>query len=155
MKLILTHDVERLGQAGEVVEVKDGYGRNYLLPRKFAIKWTKGAQKQVDALAEARRRRAIDDLESAHDIREAVEGETITIEKAAGDNGRLFGAVSPAEIAAAIEELTGKAVDRRQITVASPIKSTGAYTVEAALHDDVTATVKLNVVAESKKKRAK
>ena len=79
MKLILTHDVDMLGKAGEVVEVKDGYGRNYLIPRKYAIKWTKGAQKQIDIITEARRKRAIDSLDTANEIREALADATVTM----------------------------------------------------------------------------
>ncbi len=153
MKLILTHDVDMLGKAGEVVEVKDGYGRNYLIPRKYAIKWTKGAQKQIDIITEARRKRAIDSLDTANEIREALADATVTITKAAGDNGRLFGAVSSKEIAAGIQKATGRKVDPRAITVASPIKSLGNYTATAKLHDDITATVKIAVEAEAKKKR--
>ena len=153
MKLILTHDVDMLGKAGEVVEVKDGYGRNYLVPRGYAIKWTKGAQKQIDVIAEARRKRAIDSLETANEIRDALNETAVEIVKAAGDNGRLFGAVSPKEIAEGIEAATGKKVDSRAITVAKPIKSTGAYTATAKLHDDIIATVKLNVKAEDKKRK--
>ena len=104
MKLILTHDVDGLGSAGEVVEVKDGYGRNYLIPRGYATKWTKGGQKQVDQIAEARRKRAIASLEEANALRDALQSEALTIVKTAGESGRLFGAVTNAEIAAAATE---------------------------------------------------
>lgn len=153
MKLILTHDVDMLGKAGEVVEVKDGYGRNYLVPRGYAIKWTKGAQKQIDVIAEARRKRAIDSLETANDVREALAEATITVEKAAGENGRLFGAVTTKDIAAGIEAATGMKVDPRSITVEKPIKSVGSYTATAKLHEDITASVKLDVKPESKKRK--
>ena len=153
MKLILTHDVQGLGQAGEIVEVKDGYGRNYLVPRGYATAWTKGGQKQVDQIAESRRKRAIASLEEAHALRDSLQGRTLTITKTAGDNGRLFGAVSNAEIAQVATEGTGKVVDRRQITVPTPIKSTGSYKATVKLHDDVFATLNLDVVALKTKKK--
>ncbi len=153
MKLILTHDVDRLGVAGDVVEVKDGYGRNYLIPRGYATKWTKGGQKQVDQIAEARRKRIIESLETATEMREALEGATLTITKTAGENGRLFGGVTNADIAEAASELTGKVVDRRTITVPTVIKSVGAYTATVKLHDDMVANVKIDVVPAKSKKR--
>ncbi len=153
MKIILTHDVDRLGMAGDVVTVKDGYGRNYLIPRGYAVRWTKGGQRQIDQIAEARRRRAIESLEEANAIQEALEANVLTITKAAGDNGRLFGAVTNAEIAEAALAATGKKVDRRTITVTSPIKSTGSYKAAAKLHDDVVANIAIEVVAEKKKKK--
>ncbi|MBE6483869.1 MAG: 50S ribosomal protein L9 [Actinomycetaceae bacterium] len=154
MKIILTHEVSGLGRAGEVVEVKDGYGRNYLLPRGYATKWTAGAQRQIDQIAEARRRRAITSLEDAHELREALEAATLTITKTAGDNGRLFGAVSGADVAAAASELTGKEIDRRQVTLPT-VKSLGDYKATIKLHDDVSALVAVSVVPEPKKKKRK
>lgn len=147
MKLILTHDVDRLGLAGDVVVVKDGYGRNFLIPRGYAVAWTKGGQKQVDQITEARRKRAIASLEEAHELREALQAKTVVIEKKAGENGRLFGAVTPADIAAASSEAAGKPVDRRQVTLPKPIKSVGEYKATVKLHDDVVATVALRVIA--------
>ncbi len=153
MKLILTHDVSGLGVAGEVVEVKDGYGRNYLVPRGYAVVWTKGGQKQVDQIAEARRKRAIASLEEAHALRDVLQAASLTIVKTAGTNGRLFGAVSNIDIANVASEAVGKAVDRRSITVPTPIKSTGEYKASVKLHDDVVATLSLTVVAEKTKKK--
>ena len=147
MKIILTHDVDRLGVAGDVVTVKDGYGRNYLIPRGYAVRWTKGGQKQIDQIAEARRRRAIQSLD------EALQANVLKIVKPAGENGRLFGSVTNAEIAEAALAATGKKVDRRTITLVSPIKSTGSYKAAAKLHDDVVATISIEVVAEKKKKK--
>ena len=153
MKIILTHDVERLGNAGEVVEVKNGFARNYLLPRGYAVRWTRGAQKQIDLLTEARRKRQIDSLDEAHAIREAVEAATLTIAKKAGNDGHLFGGVSAAEIATVIEEVTGKKVDRRTITIPSSIKSLGSHKFEIKLHADVKATATVEVVEEGKKRK--
>lgn len=147
MKLILTHDVSGLGQAGEVVEVKDGYGRNYLMPRGYATLWTKGGQKQVDQIAEARRKRAIASLEDAHALRDALQGKTLTITKSAGENGRLFGAVTNADIAEAASASVGQPVDRRAINLPTPIKSVGSYKATVKLHDEVVAALSVEVIA--------
>ena len=127
MKLILTRDVERLGNAGEVVEVKDGYGRNYLLPKGVAIKWTKGAQKQIDLISEARRKRIIGDLDAAHALREKLEVESVTVSKIADDNGRLFGSVSAADIAEAVNEQLGATIDRRAVCLLALIEEVEKY----------------------------
>ncbi|WP_366180651.1 50S ribosomal protein L9 [Actinomyces timonensis] len=146
-KLILTHDVANLGAAGEVVDVKDGYARNYLVPRKLATPWTKGAQKQIDQMAEARRRRSIESLEHAQTARAWLTDNVVTITAKAGANGRLFGSVTTAEIADAVKEAGGPAIDRRKITIAPPIKSTGRHSASVRLHADVVAPVELYVVA--------
>ena len=106
-KLILTHDVSHLGSAGEVVEVKDGYARNYLLPRKLATPWTKGAQRQIDQMAEARRKRSIESLEHAQTARAWLQENVVTVSATAGDNGRLFGAVTTATLADAVKAAGG------------------------------------------------
>lgn len=148
MKIILTHEVEKLGQPGDVVTVKDGYGRNYLIPRGYATVWTKGAQRQIDQINEARRRRVTEDLESARESRDALEATTLQIAKTAGENGRLFGAVTTADVAAAAGAVTGKTVDRRQVHLISAIKSVGEYTGSIKLGDEIVANVKINVVGE-------
>ncbi|GAA1745591.1 50S ribosomal protein L9 [Aeromicrobium alkaliterrae] len=146
MKLILTHEVTNLGAPGDIVEVKDGYGRNFLLPRNFAIRWSKGAAKQVESIQAGRDARAIHDLDDARALKGKLESGAVNLPVRAGDGGRLFGAVTVADIAAAIEAEAG-AVDKRRIEVGNPIKSLGAHTVSVRLHAEVTATVKLNVVA--------
>lgn len=147
MKIILTHEVENLGQPGDVVEVKDGYGRNYLIPRGYATAWTKGAQRQIDQINEARRRRATENIESARESREALEASTMTITKTAGTNGRLFGAVTTQDVAEAASELAGKKIDRRQIHLNGTIKSVGEYTGSIKLGEEITANIKIEVVA--------
>ena len=146
-KLILTHDVSHLGSAGEVVEVKDGYARNYLLPRKLATPWTKGAQRQIDQMAEARRKRSIESLEHAQTARAWLQENVVTVSATAGDNGRLFGAVSAAQIADAVKEQLGQTIDRRRVIIASPIKAVGDYTVTVGLHTEVSANLKVRVSA--------
>ena len=146
-KLILTHDVSNLGSAGEVVEIKDGYARNYLLPRKLATPWTKGAQRQIDQMVEARRKRAIETLEQAQAARAWLIDNVVTITATAGANGRLFGAVSTADLAAAVKEAGGPTIDRRKIEVLPPIKSIGRHSASVRLHADVVAPIEVNVVA--------
>ena len=146
-KLILTHDVAHLGEAGEVVEVKDGYARNYLVPRKLATPWTKGAQRQIDQMAEARRKRAIASLDQAQTARAWLADNVITGTASAGANGRLFGAVTTAVLADAVKEAGGPAIDRRKIEVIPPIKSTGRHSASVRLHTDVVAPLEVNVVA--------
>ena len=146
-KLILTHDVTNLGTVGDVVEVKDGYARNYLLPRKLATPWTKGAQRQLDQMAEARRKRSIQSLEQAQEARAWLIENVVTVIATAGANGRLFGAVSTADLAEAVKDAGGPAIDRRKIEVVPPIKSTGRHSATVRLHTDVVAPIEVNVVA--------
>ncbi len=145
MKLILTQEVPGLGAAGDVVEVKDGYGRNYLIPRGFAIRWTRGGERTIESIKKARASRAVRDADHAVAVKAKLEGSTYHVRVRAGEGGRLFGAVTPAEIAAAITEAGGE-VDKRTIVVANPIKSLGSHTVTVKVHDEVEAQVQLNVV---------
>ncbi len=146
MKIILTQEVTGLGQPGDVVEVKDGYGRNYLLPRGVAIKWTRGGEKTVDSIKRARATRAVRDQAHADELKGKLESAPVDVKVKAGSSGRLFGAVTTGEIAGAIAAVTGEEVDRRTIALANPIKSLGAHSVSVRLHDDVSATVALNVI---------
>ena len=147
MKLILTQEVSGLGAAGDVVEVKDGYGRNYLIPRGDAIRWTRGGEKTVESIKAARASRAVRDLDHAAQIKARLEAAPVNVTVKAGAGGRLFGSVTVSEIASAITETAGEAVDKRTIVVGNPIKSLGAHEVGVKLHDEVSATVALNVVA--------
>ena len=147
-RIILTHDVAHLGEAGDVVEVKDGYARNYLVPRKLAMPWTKGAQRQIYQMAEARRKRAIASLDQAQAARAWLVENVITVVAAAGANGRLFGAITTAELVEAVKSAGGPALDRRKIEVVPPIKSTGRHTASVRLHADVVAPLEINVVAD-------
>jgi len=145
MKLILTQEVTGLGGPGDVVEVKDGYGRNYLVPRGLAIVWTRGGEKTIESIKKARDARAVRDADHAAEVKARLEGSTFQVKVRAGEGGRLFGAVTTADIASAIVD-AGAEVDKRTIVVANPIKSLGAHTVKVKLHDDVEAQVNLNVV---------
>jgi large subunit ribosomal protein L9 len=145
MKLILTQEVTGLGAPGDIVEVKDGYGRNFLIPRGFAIRWTKGGEKTVESIKSARASREVRDVDRAQEIKAKLEGSTITVPVRAGEGGRLFGAVTVSDIAAAVAA-AGAEVDKRKILVGNPIKSLGAHQVTVKIHDDVDAKVNLNVV---------
>jgi len=146
MKLILTHEVSNLGSPGDIVEVKSGYARNYLLPRNYAIAWSRGAARQVESIKAARETRAVHDLQAAQDVKAKLEADPISVRVNAGPGGRLFGAVTVADIAAAVEE-AGAAVDKRRIEVGNPIRSLGTHHVTVRVHPEVSADVTLNVVA--------
>ena len=146
-KLILTHEVSGLGVAGDVVDVKDGFGRNYLVPRGLATAWSAGAEKQIEGLRRARRSKEISSVEDAHAARDALQSAPVIVKAKAGESGRLFGAVTPTIIADAIG---GRAVvDKRRIHVSQPIKALGEYQIQVGLHDNVSATVTLQVVADA------
>jgi large subunit ribosomal protein L9 len=147
MKLILTQEVSGLGTAGDVVEVKDGYGRNYLMPRGLAIAWTRGSEKQLEAIRRARSVRDIADIDTAQAVKSRLEATPVRLSARAGNAGRLFGAVTPADIASAVSAAGGPAVDKRRIEVGNPIKTVGAHSVTVRLHPEVAATVQLDVVS--------
>jgi len=153
MKLILTQEVSGLGSPGDVVEVKDGYGRNYLVPRGFAIRWTKGGERQIDSIKGARNARAVRDLDKAEEIKATLEGVPVDVPVRAGEGGRLFGAVTVSDIAAAINKSiadsaggSGDLVDKRKILLGNPIKSLGDHQVTVKVHDELEVTVLLHVV---------
>jgi len=149
MKLILTAPVDNLGVAGDIVEVKDGYGRNYLVPRRYAILWTKGAEKQIDGIKRARDAREIRGIEHAQQVRQQLEQVSIEVPVRAANSGKLFGAVTPSVIATAIKKAGGPAVDKRAVEVGKPIRTLGQHTVGIKLHDAVTAHIPVTVVAEA------
>lgn len=146
MKIILTQEVDGLGAAGDVVEVKSGYGRNYLLPQGFAIRWTRGAQAQADAIKASVKARSVRDEAHAAEIKTKLEGAPVDVKVKAGQGGRLFGAVTVADIASALGEVTGESIDKRTIVLGSPIKTLGNHAVSVKLLDDVSASVALNVI---------
>jgi len=127
MKIILTQEVTGLGQPGDVVEVKDGYGRNYLLPRGVAIRWTRGGEKTVESIKKARSSRAVRDQEHADQLKGKLEAAPVDVKVKAGSAGRLFGAVTTTEIAGALAAVAGEEVDRRAIALGNPIKTLGAH----------------------------
>lgn len=146
MKLILKQEVSGLGAAGDVVDVRDGYGRNYLIPRGYAMAWTKGAQRQIDAIQRARESRKIADLDTAREMKAKLESAPIRLSAKAGDSGRLFGAITPADIVSAVTDAGGPEVDKRRIDVRTPIKSVGEHSVTVRLYEDIVAKIKIEVV---------
>jgi large subunit ribosomal protein L9 len=146
MKIILTQEVSGLGGPGDIVEVKDGYGRNYLLPQGFAIRWTKGAEKQVQVIKRARDARSIRDLGQANEVKDQLAGLKVTLSARSGNGGRLFGSITPAEIVDAVRSAGGPMLDRRRLELPSHIKTTGTYNVQVKLHPEVTATFPVDVV---------
>ena len=148
MKLILNQEVPNLGAPGDVVEVKDGYGRNYLVPRGFAQMWTKGADKQIATIRRAREVREVRDLGHAKEIQGQLSGLQVRLPARSGDGGRLFGSITSADVVAAVQKAGGPKLDRRLITLKNPIKSLGSHTVTVKVHPEVDATVSLEVVAQ-------
>ena len=144
MKLILTHEVSGLGTAGEVVDVKDGYARNVLVPRGLATPWTKGGEKQVAAIRKGREVRSLDE---AKQIKGQLEARAVTVQAKAGQGGRLFGAITQSDVAEAVKASGGPQLDRRKIELQQPIKSTGTHEALVRLHPEVQAKVSLSVVA--------
>ncbi|MFJ4920523.1 50S ribosomal protein L9 [Streptomyces sp. NPDC088725] len=147
MKIILTHEVSGLGAAGDVVDVKDGYARNYLVPRGFAIRWTKGGEKDVAQIRRARKIHEIATIEQANEIKARLEGVKVRLAVRSGDAGRLFGSVTPADLASAIKSAGGPDVDKRRIELGSPIKTLGAHQVSVRLHPEVAAKLGIEVIA--------
>ena len=147
MKLILTHEVSGLGTAGEVVDVKDGYARNFLFPRGLATPWTKGGEKQVAAIRKGREVREVKSLDEAKQIKGQLEARTVTVQAKAGQGGRLFGAITQNDVAEAVKASGGPQLDRRKIEIQQPIKSTGTHEALVRLHPEVQAKVSLSVVA--------
>ncbi|MBB5934132.1 50S ribosomal protein L9 [Streptomyces zagrosensis] len=147
MKIILTHEVSGLGTAGDVVDVKDGYARNYLVPRGLAIRWTKGGEKDVEQIRRGRKIREIATIEQANEIKSRLENLKVLLATRAGEAGRLFGSVTPADIASAIKSAGGPDVDKRRVELRTPVKTLGAHEVSVRLHPEVSAKVGIEVVA--------
>jgi large subunit ribosomal protein L9 len=146
MKLILTQEVSGLGAPGDIVEVKDGYGRNYLVPRGLALRWTRGGEKQVTSIRRAREIREIADVDQARAVKAELEGLKVSLKARTGDAGRLFGAVTVADLVAAVSAAGGPKVDKRRVELASPIKTLGSHTATIRLHPEVSATLDVTVV---------
>ena len=148
MKLILTREVAGLGHAGDVVTVKDGYARNFLLPRGNAILWSNGGEKQIVGIRRARAAREIQSAEHAKEIKARLESATITISAKVGSTGHLFGSVTDKDIAAAIKSATGQDIDRHRIKLAKHIKVVGKHSAKVSLHPQVAANISFEVVAQ-------
>ena len=147
MKLILTQEVTGLGGPGDVVEVAGGYGRNYLVPRGLAMRWTRGAEKQVELIKRARSTRDIRGLDDAKEAAGRLAALTVKLPTRAGASGRLFGSVGPGDIVDAVRAAGGPELDKRRIEIPNPIKTIGAHQVRVRLHPEVTAVVDVEIVS--------
>ena len=147
MKVVLRADVEHLGHKGDLVDVADGYARNFLVPRGLALRATSGIQKQADAMRRNRDARDLRDREAAQAIADRLDAPTIQIQARAGEGGRLFGSVTSSDIAAAVQAQVGIEVDRRHIAMDEPLKELGVSDLVIRLHPEVTATLHVEVVA--------
>lgn len=147
MKLILTRAVAGLGSAGDVVTVKDGYARNFLLPRGNAIAWSQGGEKQIDGIRRARSAREIQSQDHAKEIKAKLEAADISVAVKVGATGSMFGSVTDKDIVAAIKSAASVDIDRHDIKLAGHIKKIGKHTAKVALHPAVVATITINVVA--------
>jgi large subunit ribosomal protein L9 len=152
MKLILTADVDHLGSVGDTVEVKDGYGRNFLLPRGLAIVASRGAQRQADDIRRARETKTVRDREHANEIKTAIQalGSVLLPVKTAADSGKLFGSVTAGDVVAAIKKAGGPNLDKRIVRLPKAhIKAVGTHPVVVHLHPEIDVEVALEVVGES------
>ena len=145
MKVILREDIAGVGRRGDIVTVADGHARNYLLPKGLALVASDGAVNQANAMRRARDLREASDRAAAQTVAEALTSKTITVKAKAGNEGRLFGSVTTADIASALSAQAGVSLDRKKI-VSQPIRTTGSHSVQVRLHADVECTVKLSVV---------
>ena len=146
MKLILTQDVANLGAPGDIVEVADGYGRNYLVPQRLAILATKGQEKQIAQIKRAREVREVRDLSAAKEIAAQLAALTVTLPARAGEGGRLFGSVTASDVADAVAKAGGPKLDKRRITLTAPVKTLGSHTATLKVHPELDATVAFEVV---------
>jgi len=147
MKLILTQEVTGLGAPGDVVEVKAGYGRNYLVPRSLAMPWTRGSEKEIELIKRARAAREIRSFDDAKEAANRLSGLNVRLRKRAGSGGRLFGSISTADIAEAVRNAGGPELDKRKIEVKNPIKTIGSHQVAVRLHPEVSAKLEIEVAA--------
>ncbi|HWU45291.1 MAG TPA: 50S ribosomal protein L9 [Humibacter sp.] len=146
-KLILTHEVTGLGSAGDVVDVKNGYARNYLIPQGFAVSWTRGGEKQIEQIKAARTARELATIEEAQHIKAKLEATKVKLTVKAGAEGRLFGSVKTGDVAAAVEAAGIGSLDKRKIELPNPIKAVGTHEATVRLHEDLSAIITLQVVA--------
>jgi len=145
-KVILTHEVTGLGSAGDVVDVKNGYARNYLVPQGYAVGWSRGGEKQVEQIRAARTARELATIEEAKDMKARLEANPITLRVKTGADGRLFGSVRPGDVADAVSAQGVATIDKRKVEITSTIKVVGQHEATLRLREDVVATIVLNVV---------
>ena len=146
-KLILTHDVTGLGAPGDVIEVKNGYARNYLIPQGLAVAWSRGGEKQIESIKAARAAREHATIEEALDLKARLEASPVTLEVKAGSGGRLFGSVKTGDVAAAVAAAGLGSIDKRLLELVAPVKGLGQHEAILKLRDGVVATITISVVA--------
>ena len=146
MKVILRSDVDSVGKKGDIVDVSDGYARNYLVPKGLALKATEGNEKQANAMRRARDIRDAKDRGAAEEVASSLVPKVITVKAKAGAEGRLFGSVTSTDLANAVQEQTGIELDRRKIHLDDPIKSLGTHQVPTRLHPEVEFVITVEVV---------
>ncbi|KUG54703.1 50S ribosomal protein L9 [Kocuria palustris] len=146
-KIILTHEVSNLGSAGDVVEVKDGYARNYLFPRGFATQWSKGAERQIESIKAARAARELASLEDAQALAASLTSATVTVPAKAGAEGRLFGSIKAEQVADAVKAAGLGEIDKRKVEIREQVRTVGTYQATVRLHEDVNANIEFEVVS--------
>lgn len=147
-KIILTHEVSGVGGAGDVVDVKPGYARNFLIPQGLAVAWSRGGEKQVVSIQAARAARALATVEEANALKARIESKPVEVFVKTGASGRLFGAVKPVDIAEAVTAAGLGNVDKRKVEVGSAIRSTGTYQASIRVFEDIVATVTIEVISQ-------
>lgn len=151
MKVILTEDVRGTGKKGDKVIVKDGYGRNFLVPKGLAVSALEGNVKRLDSVIKSLHNKKAKDLKTSEDLKAKLEEISLVIKMKAGDDGKLFGSVTHKDVAEAIKKVAGIEIDKKLIRIEEPIKMTGTYTVEVHLTQDINAGVKIEVEKEEEK----
>jgi large subunit ribosomal protein L9 len=147
MKVLFKKDVPDVAKAGQVKDVADGYARNFLIPRGFAVAATNAALKQVAEVQAAAARHAAEEEQTARALKQKLEAQPVIVESKAGAQGRLYGSITTADVATAIQKQLGTTLDRRDLEIADPVRQVGSYQVTARLHRAVTATVTVEVRA--------
>jgi large subunit ribosomal protein L9 len=147
MKVLFKKDVADVAKAGQVKDVADGYARNFLIPRGLAVAATSNALKQVADLQAVAARHAADEERAARELKDRLEAQPVVIDAKAGSQGRLYGSVTTADVAAAIQKQLGATVERRDLEIAEPVRQVGEHQVAARLHRNVTARVTIEVRA--------
>lgn len=148
MKVILRENLDGVGKKGDVLEVSDGYGMNYLLPKGYAFRATAGAERQAEEMRRSRDIVDAADKAEAESMATRIVGQVITIAANAGDGGKLFGSVTTTDIVAAIEAMFNVVLDRKDLELAEPIKEIGTHTATANPHPDVVFPVTVEVIAD-------
>ena len=148
MKVILIEDVKGTGRKGELVTVKDGFGRNFLIPKGLALPASEGNVKRLDSIVKGIAKKDAKELKTAEDMRAKLESLSLTIKMRAGEDGKLFGSVTHKDVAEAIEKASSIEIDKKLIRIDEPIKMTGSHTVAVHLRHDVNAAVKIEVEKE-------